>query len=108
MTLKMQIKNKQQYIADKESKENFIIKLKGAKNPLSSLTVEHDLLEECFSISAVVFHSQNTKKQEIFKVKQEIVETAYTHEQMTSMLEIEDDDALGLTTFNLKIIADHF
>lgn len=108
MTLSMMMKNKQQYIADKESRENFIIKLKGSKNRVSSLTVENDLLEETFTVSTVVFHSQNTKKQEIFKIKQETVEATYTHEQMVQMLGMEDEDSLGLADMNLKTIADYF
>ena len=69
LCLKLLTKSKAQAQGDRENKKNFIVKMKGSTNKMSSLEITNNLADRSFTIHTKVFHTLNLKQQEIFDIK---------------------------------------
>lgn len=59
--LKLITKNKAQYQNDKNCKSNFIVKMRGLKNYMSSLEIFNDVENKEFVVSTNLYHTMNLK-----------------------------------------------
>ena len=83
---KLFYKNKAQYLADKGCKKNFIVKLKGSRNSISSLEIINNVKNRTFTVQTKIYHTLNLKQLEIFEIKTSIVSQNFTYEHMVELL----------------------
>ena len=55
------MKSKAQFLGDSHTKMNFIVKLKGSTNRMSSLEISNNAKNSCFMVQTKVFHTLNLK-----------------------------------------------
>lgn len=56
------MKSKAQFLSDNQTKMNFIVKLKGSTNRISSLEIANNAKDRTFTAQTKVFHTLNLKQ----------------------------------------------
>lgn len=99
------MKSKAQFLSDNQTKLNFIVKLKGSTNRISSLEIANNAKDRTFTAQTKVFHTLNLKQQEIFEIKSQNVSETFPYEKIAKLIgsKVRMEQ---LPTINLRIVAD--